>query len=128
MEEGLCEQISSSFAEKAKLFVRAVYMHLKRTGIVQGKHADKALSIDLFLLIAHQHLKRLYHSQGHKVLDLPEGPDTNIKLMHPSTSYYTNEAFCVIMVQIPKKHTTHIIADISRIAIRKIYDIYKKRL
>ena len=76
-------------------------MHLKRTGIVQGKHADKALSVHLFLRIAYQHLKRLDHSQGYEILDLSEGPDNNIEMMHPETSYYTNRAFCVIMVLIP---------------------------
>ena len=78
-------------------------MHLKRTGIVQGKHADKALSVHLFLRIAYQHLKRLNHSQGDKILDLSEGPDKNIKMMHPETSYCTNSAFCVIMVLIPNE-------------------------
>ena len=97
MEEGLCEQISSSFAEKAKLFVRAVYMHLKRTGIVQGKHSNKTLAVDFFLLIAYQHFKRLNHCQRDKVLYLPERPDPNIKLIHAGTSYCTNCAFCVIM-------------------------------
>ena len=103
-------------------------MHLKRTGIVQGKHADKALSVDLLLLIAHKHLKRLYRGQGINILDLPEGPDTNIKMMHPQTSYCTNVAFCVIMVPIPMKHTCHIITGIFGISIRRIYDIHKKKL
>ena len=62
---------------------------------------NPALVGRVFLLIAYQHLKRLNHCQGDKVLYLLKRPDINIKLMHIRTSYCTNQTFCVIMVPIP---------------------------
>lgn len=72
--------------ERMKFLRGASDLNPDRCRIIQAEHSHQVLAVDVLTVISHIYIKGLNHCQGHKILNLPQGTQDNMKFSHIDSS------------------------------------------